>query len=179
MEKYKNTARTRDFDTATGLNAHAHPTHACRDTASGTPSVAVTLVMASNGQPPANPPQTPQPTSQQLAATSNIISALGQVLKNQTGEAPQNDKIAQLLLANMAQLSQLLKSGKLNQTQIEQVRIHSPEYIKMLPLMAIVEGVRGQEQSRKFQCPSNCYSRGSISCSYTRSFCSKSKQPLS
>ena len=77
--------------------------------------------MATNGQPSTNPPSTPQPTSQQLAATSNIISALGQVLKNQTGEAPQNDKIAQLLLANMAQLSQLLKSGKLNQTQIEQV----------------------------------------------------------
>lgn len=147
MKKYKNTAQTRDFSTAAALHSRSRSPTPRVGTVEHL-SAAVALAMASNAQSPANPPQTPQPTSQQLAATSNIISALGQVLKNQTGEAPQNDKIAQLLLANMAQLSQLLKSGKLNQTQIEQVCTLSSEYTSILQLMALVERVCGQEQIR-------------------------------
>ena len=76
--------------------------------------------MASNSQQPANTPQ-PQQNPQQMPAAANIISALGQALKSQTGEPLHNDKIAHLLLQNMTQLSELARMGKLNKTQIEQV----------------------------------------------------------
>ncbi|TDL26073.1 hypothetical protein BD410DRAFT_564785 [Rickenella mellea] len=75
--------------------------------------------MATNG--------TSQPAGQQnqnlsSAQSMNIITALGQAFKSQTGEPIQNDKIASLLLANMGQLSELAKQGKLNHQQILQLK---------------------------------------------------------
>ena len=47
-----------------------------------------------------------------------MIGVLGTLLKNQTGESVSNERVAQLLLANMATL---VKQGKLTQQQILQV----------------------------------------------------------
>ncbi len=85
----------------------------------------------------------------------SIITALGQAFKTQTGESMQHDKIATLLLANMSQLSELAKQGKLNQSQILQVRTRSLSchahvigYAADCSRSALcsAEGVCGQEQ---------------------------------
>lgn len=76
--------------------------------------------------------QAAQP-SQQSSATSNsattnglpansIIAALSNAFKSSTGENLQHDKIAQLLLQNMDQISELAKQGRLSQAQITQLR---------------------------------------------------------
>ncbi|EMD33607.1 hypothetical protein CERSUDRAFT_117708 [Gelatoporia subvermispora B] len=52
----------------------------------------------------------------------NIISALSSAFKSQTGDPLSGDRIAQLLLQNMSQLSELAKQGKLNQAQILQLK---------------------------------------------------------
>lgn len=54
-------------------------------------------------------------------ANANIIAALSSAFKTSTGESLQHDKIAQLLIANMDQISELAKQGRLSQAQIEQV----------------------------------------------------------
>ena len=51
----------------------------------------------------------------------NLISAITQAFRNQTGEPLQNDRIASLLLQHMPQLGELAKQGKLNYTHIMQV----------------------------------------------------------
>ena len=51
-----------------------------------------------------------------------IIDALSSAFKTQTGEPLPGEKIEQLLLQNMHQLSELAKQGKLNHQQINQVR---------------------------------------------------------
>ena len=56
------------------------------------------------------------------SSTNNIIAALSTAFKTSTGENLQHDKIAQLLLQNMDQISELAKQGRLSQAQIEQVR---------------------------------------------------------
>ncbi|KAI0692023.1 transcription initiation factor TFIID subunit A-domain-containing protein [Cerioporus squamosus] len=71
--------------------------------------------MATN--PPPNPGQAS--TSQQ---TANIITALGNAFKSQTGDPLSGEHIAQLLIQNMSQLGELAKQGKLSQQQINQVR---------------------------------------------------------
>jgi len=50
----------------------------------------------------------------------DVVKALGNILKTQTGEPISNERISQLLLTNMATLVQ---QGKLTQRQIIQVRI--------------------------------------------------------
>ena len=65
--------------------------------------------------------QTPAPPNGNNAST-NIIQALGQAFKAQTGGDIAGEKIAQLLLQNMNHLGELAKQGKLNQHQIMQVR---------------------------------------------------------
>ena len=65
----------------------------------------------------ANPPPNPPPTQQ----TTNIITALGNAFKTQTGDPLPGEHIAQLLIANMSQLGELAKQGKLTQQQIAQV----------------------------------------------------------
>ena len=55
------------------------------------------------------------------ANAANIITALGAAFKTREGEPLSGEKIAQLLLQNMGQLSELAKQGKLNQQQIMQV----------------------------------------------------------
>ena len=57
-----------------------------------------------------------------VSSTNNIIAALSTTFKTSTGENLQHDKIAQLLLQNMDQISELAKQGRLSQAQIEQVR---------------------------------------------------------
>ena len=73
--------------------------------------------MASN---PPSQPLLPNTASQQSA--TNIITALGNAFKSQTGDPLPGEHIAQLLIANMSQLGELAKQGKLTQQQIGQVR---------------------------------------------------------
>jgi len=72
--------------------------------------------MAANSASPPNTAQGPN------ANTHNIIQALGTAFKSQTGDALNNNQIAKLLQANIGQLGQLAKDGKLSQQQILQVR---------------------------------------------------------
>ncbi|KAL5528187.1 hypothetical protein ACEPAF_7323 [Sanghuangporus sanghuang] len=55
-------------------------------------------------------------------ANANIIAALSSAFKTSTGESLQHDKIAQLLIANMDQISELARQGRLSQAQIEQLK---------------------------------------------------------
>ena len=57
------------------------------------------------------------------ANAANIITALGAAFKTQNGDPLPGERIAQLLLQNMPQLSELAKQGKLNQQQIIQVGV--------------------------------------------------------
>ena len=57
------------------------------------------------------------------ANAANIITALGAAFKTQNGDPLPGERIAQLLLPNMPQLSELAKQGKLNQQQIIQVGV--------------------------------------------------------
>lgn len=65
-------------------------------------------------------PPTPVGTAS-TANAANIITALGAAFKTQNGDPLPGERIAQLLLQNMGQLSELAKQGKLNQQQILQV----------------------------------------------------------
>jgi hypothetical protein len=56
------------------------------------------------------------------APTDGIIQALGNAFKSQTGGVLNNVQIAKLLQANIGQLGQLAKDGKLSQQQILQVK---------------------------------------------------------
>jgi hypothetical protein len=71
--------------------------------------------MAANSASPPNIAQSPS------APTNGIIQALGHAFKSQTGDALNNIQIAKLLHANIGQLGQLAKDGKLSQQQILQV----------------------------------------------------------
>ncbi|EIN11396.1 hypothetical protein PUNSTDRAFT_131560 [Punctularia strigosozonata HHB-11173 SS5] len=73
--------------------------------------------MASQPTPGSQPPP-----HQAGNSANNIITALGNAFRSQTGEPLSGDKIAQLLFQNMNQLGELAKQGKLNQEQIMQVR---------------------------------------------------------
>ena len=71
----------------------------------------------------ANPPPQPSaPSSQAPQNASNIITALGNAFKSQNGDPLSGEHIAQLLIANMNQLGELAKQGKLTHQQIAQVR---------------------------------------------------------
>ena len=67
---------------------------------------------ASTSATPTNAPAT------DTAGATDVIGVLGALLKNQTGESISNERVAQLVLANMATL---VKQGKLTQQQILQV----------------------------------------------------------
>jgi len=73
--------------------------------------------MATNSASPPNNAQSPS------APTDGIIQALGNAFKSQTGGVLNNGQIAKLLQANIGQLGQLAKDGKLSQQQILQVKI--------------------------------------------------------
>ncbi|ESK95135.1 transcription initiation factor tfiid subunit 12 [Moniliophthora roreri MCA 2997] len=72
---------------------------------------------------------TPKPaTSAGSPATpngTNMIDVLQNLLKNQTGEQMSNEKVAQLLISNM---STLIKAGKLNETQILQLKAFADKH---------------------------------------------------
>ena len=73
-----------------------------------------------NAGPSSNPvANAPASTDSPAVAQNDMIKALGNIVKSQTGEPISNEKISQLLLANMATLVQ---QGKLTQRQIIQVR---------------------------------------------------------
>ena len=76
--------------------------------------------MSSNTSSPAQP--TPAGSSGSLESTSNVVKAIGNILKAQTGEPLSNEKISSLLLANM---TTLVQQGKLTQNQIIQVDDHA------------------------------------------------------
>ncbi|PIL35821.1 hypothetical protein GSI_01481 [Ganoderma sinense ZZ0214-1] len=78
--------------------------------------------MASN--PPAQPPPTQQPASQ----PTNIITALGNAFKTQSGDPIPGEHIAQLLIQNMAQLGELAKQGKLTSVQINQLKSYADKH---------------------------------------------------
>ncbi|KAI0683005.1 transcription initiation factor TFIID subunit A-domain-containing protein [Cytidiella melzeri] len=76
---------------------------------------------------------TSQPQPSAVAASSkpsstNIIQALGQVFKMQTGDDIPGERIAQLLLQNMNHLGELAKQGKLNQHQIMQLKEYADRH---------------------------------------------------
>ncbi|EPQ56944.1 hypothetical protein GLOTRDRAFT_73406 [Gloeophyllum trabeum ATCC 11539] len=79
------------------------------------------------------PPQHAVPAGLGGAATDNIVTALGQAFKTHTGEPLSGDRIAQLLLANMPQLGELAKQGKLNQAQIMQLKAYADEHRSKAP----------------------------------------------
>lgn len=74
------------------------------------------MATSSNAQATASQSQPPQ-----AANAASIIQALGNAFKSQTGEPMSAEKIAQLLVANIGQLGELAKQGKLNHQQILQV----------------------------------------------------------
>ncbi|TFK53723.1 hypothetical protein OE88DRAFT_1626515 [Heliocybe sulcata] len=110
--------------------------------------------MSTNAPSPA-PPGTPlTPSLQGLGGpgANNIVAALGHAFKSHTGEPLSNDKIAQLLLANMPQLGELAKQGKLNQAQILQVslvwlREHASTWDWSLKAYADEHRARQQQQA--------------------------------
>ncbi|CAL1706696.1 unnamed protein product [Somion occarium] len=69
-------------------------------------------------------PATPTST----ANAANIITALGAAFKNQNGDPLPGERIAQLLIQNMGQLSELAKQGKLNQQQILQLKEYADKH---------------------------------------------------
>ncbi|KAK7692499.1 hypothetical protein QCA50_004125 [Cerrena zonata] len=69
-------------------------------------------------------PSTPAGT----ANAANIITALGAAFKTQNGDPLPGERIAQLLLQNMSQLSELAKQGKLNQQQILQLKEYADKH---------------------------------------------------
>ncbi|KZT63881.1 hypothetical protein DAEQUDRAFT_733365 [Daedalea quercina L-15889] len=68
------------------------------------------------------------PTNASTSNTANIITALGNAYKTQTGDPLPSDKIAQLLIQNMSQLSELAKHGKLTQAQILQLKEYADKH---------------------------------------------------
>ncbi|KAI0755891.1 transcription initiation factor TFIID subunit A-domain-containing protein [Irpex lacteus] len=81
--------------------------------------------------PTASGSQTPAPsasTAPNGQNNSNIIQALGQVFKAQTGDDLSGERIAQLLLQNMSHLGELAKQGKLNQSQIAQLKEYADRH---------------------------------------------------
>lgn len=78
--------------------------------------------MATPNVPSGSTPGVPAP-AQPNANANNIITALGNAFKTQNGDSLPGERIAQLLIQNMSQLSELMKQGKLNQQQIMQVRL--------------------------------------------------------
>src|SRR5258705_13891358 len=75
--------------------------------------------------------------------TQNVIRALGTILKSQSGEPLSNEKISNLLLANM---TTLVQQGKLTQNQIIQVHNKVSVFGKFSDLY-LVERVCGYPQS--------------------------------
>ncbi|KAF8639793.1 hypothetical protein AX17_001052 [Amanita inopinata Kibby_2008] len=69
---------------------------------------------AASSSTPVNPASTAD-----TSGTTDMIEVLGNLLKSQTGEHMSNERVAQLLLANMANL---VKQGKLTQSQILQLK---------------------------------------------------------
>lgn len=75
-----------------------------------------------NGTPQPNQQSVQQsavPPASQVAASQHLVTALANIFKNTTGE--NQDRIANVLLQNMTQITELAKQGKLNQAQISQV----------------------------------------------------------
>lgn len=79
----------------------ANNTNNAAASSSAAPVAAATPAPAAEGPPPVD-----------------MIGVLGNLLKSQTGEQLSNERMAQILLSNMATL---VKQGKLNQNQIMQV----------------------------------------------------------
>ncbi|KII92417.1 hypothetical protein PLICRDRAFT_89019 [Plicaturopsis crispa FD-325 SS-3] len=68
------------------------------------------------------PAQGPNPNA------ASIITALGNAFKTQTGDPLSGDRIAQLLIANMSQLGELAKQGKLNHQQVLQLKEYADKH---------------------------------------------------
>ncbi|KAI0745955.1 transcription initiation factor TFIID subunit A-domain-containing protein [Earliella scabrosa] len=68
------------------------------------------------------------PPNQPHAQATNIITALGNAFKSQTGDPLPGEHIAQLLIANMSQLGELAKQGKLTQQQIAQLKQYADKH---------------------------------------------------
>ncbi|THH15367.1 hypothetical protein EUX98_g9477 [Antrodiella citrinella] len=65
---------------------------------------------------------------QQNTPTASIITALSTAFKAQNGDPLPGERIAQLLIQNMGQLSELAKQGKLNQQQIMQLKEYADKH---------------------------------------------------
>ena len=90
----------------------------------------------------ANPPH-----NQPHAQATNIITALGNAFKSQTGDPLPGEHIAQLLIANMSQLGELAKQGKLTQQQIAQVHVTSnrPSHSRTLATTCLPIGLNDDD----------------------------------
>ncbi|CDO77103.1 hypothetical protein BN946_scf184501.g8 [Trametes cinnabarina] len=79
----------------------------------------------------AQPQQSPQQNQQQQQSSQaqpTIIAALGNAFKSHTGDPLSGEHIAQLLIANMSQLGELAKQGKLTQQQIVQLKQYADKH---------------------------------------------------
>jgi transcription initiation factor TFIID subunit 12 len=76
----------------------------------------------------------PQVKTEPTSDAQNIITALGKAFKGQNGAPLTGDQLAQWLHQNMAQLSVLVKEGKLSQAQILAVR----KPCRLLPLREFI-----------------------------------------
>lgn len=76
----------------------------------------------------------PQVKTEPSSDAQNIITALGKAFKGQNGAPLTGDQLALWLHQNMAQLSVLVKEGKLTQGQILAVRKSCP----LLPLREVI-----------------------------------------
>ncbi|KAH8107952.1 transcription initiation factor TFIID subunit A-domain-containing protein [Cristinia sonorae] len=81
-----------------------------------------------NPNAPHHPQHAQQPQQQQAAPTASIITALSTAFKAQNGDPLPGERIAQLLIQNMGQLSELAKQGKLNQQQIMQLKEYADKH---------------------------------------------------
>ncbi|KAI0675351.1 transcription initiation factor TFIID subunit A-domain-containing protein [Trametes maxima] len=72
--------------------------------------------------------QQQQQQAQQPGQPPNIIAALGNAFKTSNGDPLSGEHIAQLLIANMSQLGELAKQGKLSQQQIVQLKQYADKH---------------------------------------------------
>ncbi|KAF8204654.1 transcription initiation factor TFIID subunit A-domain-containing protein [Pholiota molesta] len=94
----------------------------------------------------------PASTDSPAVAQNDMIKALGNIVKSQTGEPISNEKISQLLLANMATLVQ---QGKLTQKQIIQLKEFADTHKAQgpSPLSATMAGTSSMANTMKATTP--------------------------
>jgi hypothetical protein len=78
----------------------------------------------------------------------SILNALGSAFASPMGDPMPNEKMVQVIAANMAQLKELVSQGKLGPQQILQVFSSITADATAFTFVCIVEGIRGQASRR-------------------------------